>query len=457
MIRRPQITAIVRLVLKHGLILRTIALMSVLLTVSEIHCSASLSTDDNAVKVFKLTQICTENDEYGPIWIDRDTALMFVSNRLGSLFNNFEDRRSDDFWIVKPLANAKDTDAVSITITNLAAYNTKSDEGVGSYSNQHDVIAFVGCNRSGGYGSCDIWIRPFHSSIKEDVNHFGKAINTPFWESWPAFSDGLGTMFFVTNSPLNFSPSTVVRTWGNPLKENKYKYVRCSTYDKDMQNWLPSWPVTIEGTNHCNATSPLPLKDNVSMILALENFQGNDGFDFYITHLTNDRDPRGNQSFAKPVRLPESINSRGNEQGMCFDSAMNVAFFSSDRDGNFDIFYTTDLKFALKSSLLVKVLDDSIQTPIVADVEILNLFNGSRNSYSVGTSAGLRHVLSDADFVSSNDSSKILADEISLLVRVRVDNKLLEERFVKYRNPSLLRQQHSVLESFEEQYELFLL
>lgn len=77
--------------------------------------------------------------------------------------------------------------------------STLYNEGAHSISPDGKHLYFTGCNRPGGFGSCDIYVSRRRGDQWGPPVNLGAPINTSGWEAQPALSADGQTLYFVSN------------------------------------------------------------------------------------------------------------------------------------------------------------------------------------------------------------------------------------------------------------------
>src|SRR5690606_41766617 len=79
--------------------------------------------------------------------------------------------------------------------------NTDGNEGAQSLSADGNMMFLTACGRPDGGGSCDIYFSRKTGRGRRPPVNMGMPVNTPFWESQPAFSSDCKHPYVGRNIP----------------------------------------------------------------------------------------------------------------------------------------------------------------------------------------------------------------------------------------------------------------
>ena len=324
--------------------------------------------------------INTEMDEYFPVLtVDQRTLIFTRRTRIQGERTYSIDRRTG-----RPARNPNDINAVSVTrphqsfredfyisrfcdstqtwgrATRMPEPVTSDDnEGAPSISPDGRHLFFAGCNRPGGFGSCDIyvsrrvgdtWGRPFN---------LWSPINTGAWESQPSIAPDGRTLYFASNRPGGKGGSDI---WKSVLQDDGM--------------W--SEPINLGDSINTGGSegSPFIHHDNQTLYFVSDGHPGLGGKDIFFSR----RRPDG--TWGKPVNLGYPINTHKDESSFIVNSTGDMAFFSSDRPGGrggqdiymFELY--REARPLAVSYLQGTLFDARTQLPLDASFEIINLRTG---------------------------------------------------------------------------------
>ena len=262
--------------------------------------------------------------------------------------------RQEDFFI------SNFHDGAWTTPENLGPpLNTSENEGAQTISADVTKMFFTACNRPDGRGSCDIyyserlpngfWTRP---------RNLGAPVNSSAWESQPSISADGRTLYFASNRS------------GGKGKMDIWK----STLD-NSGNW--SEPVNLEEINTADDdSSPFIHPDGQTLYFASDGLPGMGGKDLFVTR--KDSDGR----WSTPKNLGYPINTKHREEGMIVNAKGDMAYYSSDRDGNVRNIFTFELYPAARpipvSYMKGAIYDSQFYRPLRAHFELIDLATAER-------------------------------------------------------------------------------
>ena len=206
-----------------------------------------------------------------------------------------------------PMINSSDADAASISADGLSLFLTS--------------------NRSGGFGSDDIWVTTrakINDPWSEPVN-LGPTVNSSDAEGFPSLSaDGLALYFSANNRPGG--------QWGSDL----WMTTRATKSDFWQNPVNLGSPVNTAGREFTQSISA----DGLSLYFGSERSGGSGSDDIWMTTRATIHDP-----WSEPVNLGPIVNSSSRECGPSISSDGSTLFFESDRPGGHsfykDIWMTT--------------------------------------------------------------------------------------------------------------------
>jgi hypothetical protein len=295
----------------------------------------------------------TKDDEYWPSITADGETLMFTrqinsgrseENR-GAIQEDFYfSHRRDSVWMRAREAGRP--------------LNTSHNEGALTISSGGDYMYFTGCERPGGFGSCDIYYSSFDGKRWSEPVNAGSPVNTKSWESQPSISAD-GKMLFLSSNRSGgyggmdiwyFSLNNQGR-WGKP---------------KNLGDKI---------NTEVDEMSPFIHFDGKTLYYSSNGLPGMGGFDIYETNMLDD------STWTVPQNLGYPINTYNDEMGMVIESGGLTAYFSSKRDNAFgkDIF-TFDLHESVRptpvSYMKGRVFDKETGTALKAVYSLINLSTG---------------------------------------------------------------------------------
>ena len=252
------------------------------------------------------------NDEYWPSITADGQTLMFTRQNKYVRTNPRE--AQEDFYI-----SFLSGDEWQPAVNAGAPINTSSNEGAQSLSSSGNYMYFTACDRSSGFGSCDLYFSAFDRGKWSIPVNAGNPVNTKYWESQPSVSADDRILFFSSNRPGGIGGKDI---WYSVNENNKW------TNPVNMGE-----NINTEG----DEMSPFIHFDGKTLYFASEGRPGMGGFDLYFTRMNED------STWSDPKNLGYPINTFSDEMGLVIEAGGQKAFFSSRRDdaNGKDIFYFT--------------------------------------------------------------------------------------------------------------------
>jgi len=306
--------------------------------------------------------INTENDEYWPsISIDGCTliySVLLLDSTQRTITGEFA--HQEDFFR---------TEKVDGIWTKGAPFgypiNTPGNEGALKISADGNTIVFTACNRSDGYGRCDIYYSFKTTTGWTRAKNAGKPINTDDSEKQPCLSADGNTLYFSSNCPGGFGGMDI---WYSELDQEGY--------------WQT--PVNMGATINTpyDEESPFIHPDNQTFYFSSDGHWGLGMKDIFYS--------RKNDSlgWSKPENIGYPINTYQDEIGLFIDNTGETAYYSTNyNDSSRNIYqFTLPVKARPHSvSYLTGIVSDIETTaPLEAKIELLNASSGKiiMNVYS---------------------------------------------------------------------------
>ena len=292
----------------------------------------------------------TTDDEYWPSITADGQTLMFTRQGRGKQ----SDRRNQEDFYVSRLVNNVWSRAQNAG----RPLNTPQNEGAQSLSSDGSYMYFTACERSDGYGRCDIYYSIFDGSSWSEPVNIGPPVNSKYWESQPSISANGRMLFFVSNRPggvggmdLWYSLLDKNGKWGIP----KNLGTEINTPDDEM--------------------SPFIHFDGKTLYFSSNGRIGMGGFDLYVTRMKEDT------TWTEPKNLGYPINTFNDEMGLIIDAAGQRAYYSTIRNkSNGKDIYTFSLYEAVRpdpvSYFRGKVYDSETGKLLDAEYELIKLKTG---------------------------------------------------------------------------------
>lgn len=237
--------------------------------------------------------------------------------------------------------------------------NTDQNEGAQCISQDGQWLIFTGCNRPGGYGSCDLYISyKMPNGSWSTAENLGPKVNTEYWESAPTLSSDKKDLYFSSRrsdgagaADIWVSHRTAAGKWTEP------------------ENMGPD--VNTVGEE----SSPFVHSDNQTMYFTSDGLQGYGGSDLFVMR----KGP--NNKWSLPQNLGYPINTIENEGSLIVAADGRTAYYASDRSdtrGGLDL-YTFAMPKTVQPVrtlwLKGKVYDAKTNKGLPSSVELKDIVN----------------------------------------------------------------------------------
>jgi outer membrane protein OmpA-like peptidoglycan-associated protein/tetratricopeptide (TPR) repeat protein len=290
--------------------------------------------------------INTNSDEYWPTPTLDGAHLIFTR-----LLNN-NSQFQEDFYIA-------DINSDSQKVIPITDINTPENEGAQTISADSRLLFFTACNRTDGFGSCDIYFSRMINGKWTTPCNAGEPLNTSSWEGQPSLSSDKHWLYFSSN-----------RSGGKGRKD--IWRIRLKGFSKEG---MPQWEkpenmgtINTEG----DELSPFIHANNHNLYFASDGQIGMGGFDLFSSSITSS----GKIDTFKNIGYP--INTINDEIGLTINAAGNTAYFASTRNSEtgMDIFsfeLSNDMRPTPVTYIQAFVSNKETHTPLQANIELINL------------------------------------------------------------------------------------
>jgi tetratricopeptide (TPR) repeat protein len=246
----------------------------------------------------------------------------------------------------------------------LSGVNTNENEGAQTLSADSKILFFTACNRTDGYGSCDIYFSRFMDDKWTEPKNAGSNLNTGSWEGQPSFSSDNRYLYFSSNRA------------GGKGKKDIWRIEFKGFSGNGDPNWGTAENLTEINTSG-NEISPFIHANTNNFYFSSDTHVGMGGYDLFSAFIDED----GVVSDVKNMGYP--INTHKDDMGLTISSIGDVAYFSSAReaDKGLDIFsfnLTRGLKPSSVSYVKARVINKKTEQPVAANIELVNLNSGIR-------------------------------------------------------------------------------
>lgn len=298
--------------------------------------------------------INSPDDDYWPsLTVDGKTIIF--TRLLGSSSKSGKGRSmaQEDFYTSQFI---DDQWQQSVPLTSI---NTSDNEGAQSISSDGKLLFFTACNRSDGFGSCDIYFSRNKGGYWSVPQNVGQPVNSPAWESQPSISANGESLYFVSSRK------------GGKGGMDIWKCNLLGFSESGSPVWSNAVNVGDSINTPGNENSPFIHPDNKTLYFASDYWPGLGGFDIFYCKRTD-------SGWSKPHNIGYPINSYKDEQGLVVDASGKNAYYSSDRPGSqrMDIYSFELYKGARPTPVSYvkgKVIDGDTGEPLCAKVELIDL------------------------------------------------------------------------------------
>ncbi len=338
---------------REGLLQEELSQVKVLLD----RCDFALYSIDHPVPFSPVnmgSQINSTFDEYiNAVTLDNDELYLTVGTRADS--QNADEIRREDFYLSR---SREGTWAQREPLGS--PMNTPENEGAMFISPDGRYLLFSACNKTDGYGSCDIYISFRKNDHWGEPENIGPTINSAYWETQPCLGSDGRTLFFVSNRPggkggsdIWFSIYLQQERWSIPMNAGD----SVNTEEDEM--------------------SPFIHPDNQSLYFSSKGHIGMGGYDLFLSR----KDEAGN--WTRPENLGYPINTTADEINLVVEASGTIGYISSDIPGGFggiDI-YSFELHPGIRPNQVTYmkglVMDADTRRPVRAEFDLSDLETGA--------------------------------------------------------------------------------
>lgn len=285
--------------------------------------------------------------EYFPVLTADEQTLVFTRNQRKSGAMDYQ----EDFYY-SVLDGKEWTTALNFG----EPINTDDNEGAQTITADGTQLFFIGCNRKGANGSCDIYRSLRKGKTWGTPENLNEPVSTSKWESQPSISADGKTLYFVSNRAGGFGVTDI---WVTQLAPNGQWTVPRNLGD------VINTPFAEE--------TPYIHPDGKTLYFTSNGHIGLGEKDIYVTRMKDDG------TWSTPENLGYPINTWNDEQGLFVAASGEKAYFASDRKGGFgklDI-YSFELYEKARPTRVTyvkgRVKDKVTGAPLGAKFELIDL------------------------------------------------------------------------------------
>jgi len=191
-------------------------------------------------------------------------------------------------------------------VNNMSSINTAFNEGAISVSADGRLLIFTACNRQGGKGSCDLYLKIIGSQNVINL----ETVNSKSWDTQGCFSPDGKFLYFVSNRPGGYGGKDI---WISEIGKDGFG---------EPFNAGP-----IINTEY-NEMSPFLHADNLTFYFASDGHIGMGEFDLFVSRRKN-----ANQVWMSPKNMGYPINTYKVENSLIVATDGKTAYYVSDRSG----------------------------------------------------------------------------------------------------------------------------
>ena len=274
---------------------------------------AELLNASNSMKdAVKLSKVV--NSDYldaFPYLNPTGTKLYFSSKRLGGISKE------------EPTAKEGDDDLYFTTREGTAwsapqllpePINSINNEGAPCFSGDGQTMVYTACNRSEGIGSCDLYISTLEGSEWTNPINMGNVANSKDWDSQPTMSSDGNKVIFASDRPGGYGSHDLYMIERNIFGD-----------------WGPAANLGGMINTPFGDVSPFLSQDGRTLYFSSDGHPGYGLSDIFKSVFDNGK-------WSAPVNLGRPLNTAGSDKYFTIGGSGEVGYFSSDRDGNNDLY-----------------------------------------------------------------------------------------------------------------------
>jgi outer membrane protein OmpA-like peptidoglycan-associated protein len=322
-------------------------------------CEFAQSLVDNPVEFKPISMgdsINTENDEYWPsLSIDGSTfiySVLLLDSTQKTITGHFA--HQEDFFISEKV-NGLWTKGKALGYP----INTPGNEGALKISADGNIVVYTACNRSDGYGRCDIYFAYKTTTGWTRATNAGKTINSSHSEKQPCLSADANTLYFSSNRPGGFGEMDI---WYSELDDQGY--------------W--GEPINMGSTINTpyDEESPFFHPDNQTFYFSSYGHRGLGMKDIFYSRIND------SANWQTPVNIGYPINTYQDEIGLFIDNTGENAYYSTNYNTDSRNIYQFTLPIEARphsvSYLKGIVTDIETNSPLEATLVLLNAITGKK-------------------------------------------------------------------------------
>lgn len=255
--------------------------------------------------------INTRYPEYLPMLDPTGRKLYFTSDRKGGISNEL----ADDVDFDEDLFFIEKKDGMwSVPQLMPEPINTTSNDGAASFSADGQMMVYGACGREDGVGSCDLYISYLDGNKWSKPVNMGNVVNSSSWDAHSTISYDGNKIIFISNRAGGYGSGDLYMT---------------------EQNIFGDWGIPVNMGSILNTpfdeASPFISQDGKTLYFASYGHPGYGDYDVFKSVYENGK-------WSVPVNLGRPLNTTGDDKYFTIGGSGELGYFSSDRDGNLDLF-----------------------------------------------------------------------------------------------------------------------
>jgi outer membrane protein OmpA-like peptidoglycan-associated protein len=322
------------------------------------------SVDKDSFKVdIEPLNINTEYSEFAPVMTADGEIFYFTSNRPNEFSKKKNKNLFENIYVSYRQKNGFSPPQLLSTPINI---NNRHNSAIGLSNDGQTMFLY----RDDEKGTGDIYISKLSGTNWSEPEKLPPPVNSEYHESSASLSPDGKILFFISERP-----------GGKGKKDIWY-----AVLDKNGK-WTSAKPLNDINTP-MDEESVFMHPDGKTLYFSSKGYKGFGGYDIYKTTFEK------NGKCTPPENLENIINSPEDDFYYMPEANGKVAYFTSKRNGNADLFKVTITPIKVKKDFSAKltlfkgkVIDKSTQQPLEAEIEITDLSNNTVVSKAVSNSA----------------------------------------------------------------------
>ena len=248
--------------------------------------------------------INTQFDEYWPSLTADEETLVVTRLIPGTEYGMAGGNYQEDLFV----SHLKDGEYLH-AYKMPGSMNSEMNEGAQCISSDGQMCIITACNRSGGKGSCDLYLSYRNGQYWSEPINLGGMVNSRSWESNPSLSADGRHLYFASNRTGGLGQMDI---WVVELDKNGFPTKPAMNIGEPINTTY----------NDC---SPFIHPDGRSLYFASDGHIGMGDYDLFLSRMDY------NAQWGEPKNLGYPINTKGEERSMIVNAKGDMAMFASAR------------------------------------------------------------------------------------------------------------------------------